>query len=61
MWSTELWLITIGDNCRITTGVRFLTHNGGVLIINSEEYGKEYFAICGDIKIGKMFILEKEL
>ena len=25
-WSTEPWLITIGDGCHITDGVRFETH-----------------------------------
>ena len=31
-WSTEPWLITIGDNVHITNGVRFITHDGGTLI-----------------------------
>lgn len=31
-WSTEPWLITIGDNCHITNGVAFETHDGGTLI-----------------------------
>lgn len=62
MWPTEPWLISIGDNCHITTGVRFLTHDGGTLIINPEEYGKEYFTICGDIKIGNnVYIGERTL
>lgn len=32
IWSTEPWLITIGDNVHITSGVRFITHDGGTLI-----------------------------
>lgn len=28
-WSSEPYLITIGDNVQITDGVRFFTHGGG--------------------------------
>ena len=28
-WSTEPYLITIGDNCQITNGVKIFTHGGG--------------------------------
>lgn len=38
MFSTEPWLITIGNNCHITYGVRFITHDGGTLTISNEEY-----------------------
>lgn len=31
-WSTEPWIITLGDNVHITDGVKFLTHDGGTLI-----------------------------
>ena len=31
-WGTEPWLITIGKNCHITTGVAFITHDGGTLL-----------------------------
>ena len=31
-WSTEPWIITLGDNVHITDGVRFLTHDGGTLL-----------------------------
>lgn len=31
-WSTEPWIITLGKNCHITDGIRFLTHDGGVLL-----------------------------
>lgn len=31
-YSTEPWLITIGDGCHITDGVKFETHDGGTLI-----------------------------
>ena len=35
-WSTEPWIITLGRNCHITDGVRFLTHDGGVLLFRDE-------------------------
>lgn len=31
-WSTEPWLITIGDNVHITNGVNFIGHDGGTLL-----------------------------
>lgn len=52
MWSTEPWLITIGDNCHITYGVRFITHDDGTLVIRPEEYNADPFVICGDITVG---------
>lgn len=52
MFPTEPWLITIGDNCHITYGVRFLTHDGGTLVVSADEYGSDPFVICGNITIG---------
>lgn len=31
-WSTEPWLITIGENVHITNGVNFIGHDGGTLL-----------------------------
>lgn len=31
-WSTEPWLITLGNNVHITDGVKFITHDGGTLL-----------------------------
>lgn len=31
-WSSEPYLITVGNNCQITMGVRFFTHGGGQAI-----------------------------
>ena len=28
-WSSEPYLITIGNNCQITAGVKIFTHGGG--------------------------------
>lgn len=32
VWSTEPWIISIGDHVHITDGVRFETHDGGTLL-----------------------------
>lgn len=34
-WGSEPWLITIGDNCYITDGVKFINHDGGTLLFRS--------------------------
>lgn len=31
-WSTEPWIITLGNNIHITDGVKFITHDGGTLL-----------------------------
>lgn len=36
-FSTEPWIITIGKNVHITNGCKFLTHDGGVLILRQYE------------------------
>ena len=47
-WSSEPYLITIGDNCQITSGVKLLTHGGGLVLRN--KYPD--FDIFGKIVIG---------
>lgn len=32
-WSSEPWIITLGNNVHITEGVKFITHDGGSLIL----------------------------
>lgn len=32
-WGSEPWIITLGSNVHITGGVRFVTHDGGTLIL----------------------------
>jgi acetyltransferase-like isoleucine patch superfamily enzyme len=36
MFSTEPWLVTIGNNCFITANCQFITHDGGTLILRNE-------------------------
>jgi acetyltransferase-like isoleucine patch superfamily enzyme len=47
-FSTEPYLVEIGDNVRITSGTEFITHDGGVTIFHGEIGG----GIFGKIKIG---------
>lgn len=35
-WSTEPWIITVGDHVHITDGVRFETHDGGTLLFRKD-------------------------
>lgn len=49
MFSTEPWVIKIGDNVHITKEVQFLTHDGGTLII--KEHIGDYI-LTGPIVIG---------
>lgn len=50
-WTTEPWLITIGDGCHITDGVRFETHDGGTLLFRK---------IIPDLEITKPIIVGNE-
>lgn len=55
MFSTEPWLITIGNNVYITNGCQFVTHDGGTLILRGEEPTLEITApitIGDDVYIG---------
>lgn len=35
-WSTEPWIISLGSNVHITTGVKFITHDGGTLLFRNK-------------------------
>jgi acetyltransferase-like isoleucine patch superfamily enzyme len=55
MFSTEPWLITIGDNVYITARCTFITHDGGTLILRKEVPDLELTApitIGNDVYIG---------
>lgn len=47
-WGTEPYLITIGNNCQITSGVKIFTHGGGGAV--RQLYPK--FDTFGKVKIG---------
>lgn len=35
-WGSEPWIITLGDNVYLTDGIRFVTHDGGTLILRDK-------------------------
>lgn len=47
MFSSEPWLVTLGDNVHISDNVLFLTHDNGTLL-----FPEKRFVICGNIKVG---------
>lgn len=48
-WSTEPWIITIGNHVHITDRVQFITHDGGTLILRHLTPDLE---ITGPITVG---------
>jgi acetyltransferase-like isoleucine patch superfamily enzyme len=50
-WGSEPYLISIGDHVRITSGCRFITHDGGVWVLR-KMYGIESADLFGPIKVG---------
>ncbi len=55
MFSTEPWLITIGNDCYITANCNLITHDGGTLILRKEVPDLELTApitIGNDVYIG---------
>lgn len=60
MWSTEPFLITLGDNVYITSGVSFVCHDGGTLIVRKEVPDLELTApitVGSDVYIGVRAII----
>lgn len=51
VWGSEPYLITIGDNVRITAGVKFVTHDGGLWTLRALGKGNDIDKF-GRIKIG---------
>lgn len=50
-FGSEAYLIKIGNNVRITKGVKFITHDGGVWVVRNTGIAKDA-DIFGEIKIG---------
>ena len=46
---SEPYLVTIGDHVTVTSGVRFITHDGGVWVLRGEHPGLDVF---GRITVG---------
>lgn len=56
IWGSEPYLIELGDNVKITSGVKFVNHDGGVHVLRNEWSDKHAALpeadIFGIIKIG---------
>lgn len=50
-FGSEPYLISIGDHVRITQGVKFITHDGGVWILREQQELSD-IDVFGKIKIG---------
>lgn len=50
-WGSEPYLIKIGNNVRITSGVKFITHDGGVWVLRNIKNDKS-IDVFGKITIG---------
>lgn len=60
MWSTEPWLISIGENVHLTDGIKFLTHDGGTLLYRKFVPDLEItkpITIGNDVYIGNNVII----
>ena len=53
-WGSEPYLIDIGNNVRITNGVSFITHDGGVWVIRNlgKNKNKKDIDVFGRIVVG---------
>lgn len=52
VWGIEPWLIRIGDNVRITQGVKFITHDGGIWTLRHMGVIDKEAVKYGNISIG---------
>ena len=52
-FGSEPWLIEIGDNVRITSGVRFVTHDGGVWVLRHKYNTRSILSYPISISLGK--------
>lgn len=51
-FGSEPYLIEIGEKCLISTNVHFITHDGGISVLNNLNVFKEKMDKLGRIKIG---------
>lgn len=59
-WSTEPWIITLGNNVHITDGVKFITHDGGTLLYRKNIPDLEItkpIIVGNDVYIGNNVII----
>ena len=52
VWGSEPYLISIGNGVRITNGVKFVTHDGGIWTLRRMNLVPEDACVYGPIRIG---------
>lgn len=50
-FGSEPYLVSMGEHVRVTKGVQFITHDGGVWVLR-KKYNKDNIDIFGKITIG---------
>lgn len=51
-FGSEPYLVTLGNNVRLTEGVRFVTHDGGVHVLRNMYPELKYIDVFGKIVVG---------
>lgn len=51
-WGSEPYMISIGNHVRISNGVRFITHDGGVWVLRNMEDRYKNIDLFGAITVG---------
>ena len=52
-FGVEPYLVSLGENCLISSGVRFITHDGGVKVLSDLGYfGDERMDLIAPVKVG---------
>ena len=51
-FGSEPWLVKMGDNCLIAAGVHFITHDGGITVLNNLNYFEKKMDCMGAIELG---------
>ena len=57
---TEPYLVEIGENCLISLNVTFMTHDGGISVLNNLGYFQQKMDKLGRIKIGNNVFIGKD-
>ncbi|MCB9411278.1 MAG: acyltransferase [Actinobacteria bacterium] len=60
MFGSEPWMVSLGDRVYVTSGVLFVTHDGGTLVLRHEEPTLEWTApisVGNDVYIGVRSII----
>lgn len=58
---TEPYLVEIGEKCLVSLNVTFMTHDGGISVLNNLEcFGKNTMDKLGKIKVGNNVFIGKD-